>query len=49
MIDPTGFDHGILFNVSKDMFHRFYRKVVLIMIETTVSLINNNITSLCIV
>ena len=36
----TGFDYGILLNVSERMFHRFYRTVVLIMMEIIVSLIN---------
>ena len=40
MIDHTGFNYGILLNVSEEMFQRFYWKVALIMIEIIVSLIN---------
>ena len=39
-INLTSFDDGIFLNVSEEMFHRFYQKVVAIMIEIMIKWIN---------
>ena len=39
-IHPTSFDYGILLNVNKQIFHRFYITVALIIIDIMVRLIS---------
>ena len=42
-IHSTIFDHASLLNLNEQMFHRFYRTVVLTMIDIMVSLIINTV------